>query len=325
MNSQKLVFNFLHVFTHEPILSHKRYLIKFYLLRRLRRILDNNEIKFPNVPTYGSLIKGWGILKNVQKIFELWAEMVDHCGLQPDDITLGCMIDACVSNGKGDHALHLFNTYRKTIKPNAIMFSTILKGFALERRATDALQFVKDNNVEMNEVSFNTLIDACCRSTVNMMSSAENLLEEMVAQNLKLDIITFGTMIKGYMAHGLVDHAILIYRKHFCASGSRGEISRGEASAPLVPNEVIFNTLLDGCVKNNRLEQALDLFHEIFTLTKNFRPSHFTLTIAIKLYGRLGKVERAMELVATWPKQYHIQLNNHVFTCLLSALLNNKW
>merc|ERR1712048_188593 len=121
-------------------------------------------------------------------------------------------------------------------------------------------------------------------------------------------------MIKGYMAHGLVDHAILIYRKHFC-----------EASAPLVPNEVIFNTLLDGCVKNNRLDQALDLFHEIFTLTKNFRPSHFTLTIAIKLYGRLGKVERAMELVATWPKQYHIQLNNHVFTCLLSALLNNKW
>ena len=163
-----------------------------------------------------------------------------------------------------------------------------------------------------------------------MMKEAERLLERMVEKNLKLDIITFGTIIKGYMSHGLVDHALAIYRKHFCEA---------DETTRLVPNEVIFNTLLDGCVKNNRLDLALNLFHEIISINEpgsqhsnyyrsqniNFAPSHFTLTIAIKMYGRLRAVEKAIELVKVWPRKYNIQLNNHVFTCLLSALLNNNW
>ncbi len=47
------------------------------------------------------------------------------------------------------------------------------------------------------------------------------------------------------MSHGQVDHALLIFRRHFCEA---------EEETRLIPNEVIFNTLLDGCVKNNRLE-----------------------------------------------------------------------
>ncbi|CAD7932158.1 unnamed protein product [Amoebophrya sp. A120] len=307
--------------------------------QRLKRILECNEIKFPNVPTYGSLLKGWGILKNLENVKKLWAEMVTTCGLQPDEITLGCMIDACVSNNQVNYALELFNSYKTILKPNPIMYSTLLKGFALERRAKEALGFVRENNVLMNEVSYNTLIDACCRSEENMMQNAEELIEEMLSKNLKLDIITFGTLIKGYMMHGLVDHGIQIYRKHFC----------NEETRMLKPNEVIFNTLLDGCVKNNKCEQALELFNEMIynqnyagqeingdankngnnTTTSKptccFTPSHFTLTIAIKMYGRLQKVDEALKLVEQWPVLYNISLNNHVFTCLLSALLNNKW
>ena len=33
--------------------------------------------------TYGSLIKGYGILNNIHMVEQLWREMVDHCGLAP--------------------------------------------------------------------------------------------------------------------------------------------------------------------------------------------------------------------------------------------------
>ena len=72
-------------------------------------------------------------------------------------------------------------------KANAIMHSTLLKGFALERRAKDALQFLREYPVEMNEVSFNTLLDAICRDPApDMMSDAEELVAEMVRRGLKV-------------------------------------------------------------------------------------------------------------------------------------------
>eukprot|EP00392_Amoebophrya_sp_AT5.2_P013366 g13484.t1 len=188
----------------------------------------------------------------------------------------------------------------------------------------------------------------------------------MLSKHLKLDIITFGTLIKGYMSHGLVDHGISIYRKHFWTSESATQAQGATSASPsdlpqlLKPNEVIFNTLLDGCVKNNRCDQALQLFNEITNpeggrggttgppgaagaaapapaptntktssssrlTTKFFTPSHFTLTICIKMYGRLEMVDDALQLVHDWPILYGITLNNHVFTCLLSALLSNHY
>jgi pentatricopeptide repeat protein len=63
------------------------------------------------------------------------------------------MIDACVSNNRLDYALELFNDYKfSVVQPNAIMYSTLLKGFALERRAEDALAFIDKHDVQMNEV-----------------------------------------------------------------------------------------------------------------------------------------------------------------------------
>ena len=37
--------------------------------KRLEKLLEENEgLKFPNVPTYGSLIKAFGILRNREKV-----------------------------------------------------------------------------------------------------------------------------------------------------------------------------------------------------------------------------------------------------------------
>lgn len=62
----------------------------------------------PNVHTYGSLIKSYGSLGKLQHCWRLWRELTTERGLVPDDVTLGCMLDALVKNGRAEDALAFF-------------------------------------------------------------------------------------------------------------------------------------------------------------------------------------------------------------------------
>jgi pentatricopeptide repeat protein len=53
-------------------------------------------------------------------------------------------------------------------------------------------------------------------------------------------------------------------------------------------------------------------------------PSNFTLTILIKMFGRIGNLQQAFLLVHELPKRYGFQINAHVYTCLMSACIANK-
>lgn len=51
--------------------------------------------------------------------------------LIPNSVTYGCLLDACVKNGKLDRALEVFNTLREdNIPMNTIIYTTLIKGFA---------------------------------------------------------------------------------------------------------------------------------------------------------------------------------------------------
>ena len=56
-----------------------------------------------SAPTYGSMIKAYGQAADVQRVQELWAEMLEK-GVKPTSITLGCLIEALVVNHKAQEA-----------------------------------------------------------------------------------------------------------------------------------------------------------------------------------------------------------------------------
>lgn len=88
-------------------------------------------------PTYGSMIKAYGQSGDLARVRELWREM-DVQGVKPTSITLGCMTEALVSNYKSDEAWELLNAQYSTEESkgfvNTVIYSTVLKGFAVERR-----------------------------------------------------------------------------------------------------------------------------------------------------------------------------------------------
>ncbi|CAK0824769.1 unnamed protein product [Prorocentrum cordatum] len=66
----------------------------------------------PSVHTYGSLIKACSNLKKVDQCQAFWREMEEVRGMDPNDIVLGCMLDALVCNGMVNDAVVLFNKWR---------------------------------------------------------------------------------------------------------------------------------------------------------------------------------------------------------------------
>merc|ERR1719191_1654556 len=62
-------------------------------------------------PTYGSMIKAYGRARDIERVRELWQEMRRR-HVAPTSITLGCMVDALVSNGMPDEAHDLVKEIR---------------------------------------------------------------------------------------------------------------------------------------------------------------------------------------------------------------------
>merc|ERR1719159_2230322 len=122
-----------------------------------------------SAPSYGSLIKAYAQVGDVKQMWALWREMGQR-EVKPTAVTLGCMIDALVTNSKVKDARELVNeVYAKEETRdliNTIIYSTILKGFAKEQDIKGVFLIfteMTERAIPCNVITYNTIIDACAR------------------------------------------------------------------------------------------------------------------------------------------------------------------
>ncbi|OEH79369.1 ppr repeat-containing protein [Cyclospora cayetanensis] len=283
----------------------------------------------------GLLLRQLGRLGKVRRCWEIWQEMVNtegkpsflylarplvgvplkpqqRGGLKPNAVSYGCILDALVSNGALDLALKLLADMKasnEAIRPNTVMYSTLIKGCAQSKQLDQALSLFEEMatfGVEVNTVTYNSLLDVCAR--VGAMDRAAALLDDMLKKGVQPDLITFSTIIKGYCAHGQMDKGLLLLK--------------AMKQKSISPDGVLYNSLLDGCVRAGRSSLCLELWREM--QARQIKPSNFTLSILIKLHGRMRQLPVAFELVKQLPKMYDFKLNAHVYTCLMAACIENR-
>jgi len=288
----------------ETCIWHKQY-------PRLKRVLQafTESGLRPSVPTYGSLIKASSALGEVDKCWFLWRQIVDERGMDPSDIVLGCMLDALVCNDCLEAAVDLLNHWKTRVQPNTVMYSTIIKGFALSRQAARAMEMWREMlqlNIPMNTVAYNALIDAQAR--VGAMDDVEILVKSMEPNGCTPDVITFSTIVKGYCVKGELHRAL--------------EVFQNIDHNGMVADAIIYNTILDGCIRHNNMQLADELVGHMASY--NITPSNFTLGILVKMYGRRGQLDKAFEIAVSLPKQFNFTPNSQVRTCLMCACVNNR-
>ena len=259
-----------------------------------------------------AFIKEQGKIGGVGNCWTIWNRLTSE-GHTPNEITLGCMVDALVSNRQVFSAEQLVRQWKERVPPNTVVYSTLIHGWAKvndAKKAQGIFSLMRHEGVPCNAVTYNCVIHACVR--VGDMEGAINLLHSMRGGShengciLKPDKFTYSTIIKGYCGKGEIEQALSLFD---------GMLKEG-----LSPDLVIYNTLLDGCVKRRHHEVCDKLLFEM-TQSWNIHPNSYTLSILIKRYGRQGDLIRAFELVEDLPKRYGFQANAHVWTCLISACI----
>jgi pentatricopeptide repeat protein len=97
--------------------------VKHRKLDRVSNIIDafQHSSLRASVHTYGSLIKACAILKRLEKCWQLWQDMTTSNSIEPNNIVLGCMLDALVCNSCVDDAVKLFNEWKTRVAPNTVM------------------------------------------------------------------------------------------------------------------------------------------------------------------------------------------------------------
>jgi len=279
-------------------------------LRRLQSLLSSfkSSALQPCVHTYGSLIKACSTLKQVDRCWELWHAMVDERALQPNEIVLGCMLDALVSNSNVEHAVTLFEKWKEVIPPNTVMYCTLIKGFANSRQAGRAMALWRemiDQGTPMNIVVYNSLIDSQAR--VGDMENVFQLVETMEPNGISPDAISYSTIVKGYCIKGDLDKAFEV----FCYMQSNNMVS----------DCIIYNTVLDGCTRHNRMDLADKILEDMDK--HNIKPSQFTLGILTKMYGRRRQLDKAFRVLEQATERHGLRPNAQAKMCLMNTCLHN--
>merc|ERR1719191_1653739 len=283
------------------------------LSQKLQQYAAKGGLAGLTAPTYGSMIKAYGRARDIERVRELWAEMRRR-NVRPTSITLGCMVDALVCNSQPEEALRLVEEVRDDVAMreilNTVIYSTLLKGFAQAKQPEKVQQVFEDmqaDGIACNTVSYNTMIDANART--GRMARCDELFKDMQAVGVQPDIITFSTLVKGYCMDGDIDKGFAVLKD--MTSRDRHE-----------PDEILYNSLLDGCAKQHRVDDALGLIESM--AKNNVRPSNFTLSILVKLLGRARRLNQAFQTVEDMCKRFDLQANIHVYTCLLYACFQNR-
>jgi pentatricopeptide repeat protein len=282
---------------------------------RLRKFSEMDGFRGLAVPTYGSMIKAHGQARDVEQVRVVWHEM-SKWQVRPTSKTLGCMVEALVMNNCSDEAWSLVRSIADDKDDealiNTVIYSTILKGFAMAKRS-DKLMALYDEmcakGIPGNTITYNTMLNAFAKS--GDMHKVPKLLEDMKAANPRVepDIVTYSTMVKGFCAAGDVDRAMKLLHE-LTEDGN------------VAPDEVMFNSLLDGCARQHRLDDALRLLDGM--KQAGVSPSNYTLSIMVKLLSRGKRLNQAFSMVKSVCQEYGFRANIQVYTCLIQGCLHNR-
>jgi len=283
------------------------------LAKKLQQLEGKEKILLNGSHTCGSLIKAYGHAKDMDGVWRCWKEMRSKL-IRPTSITLGCMVEAVVNNGDAEGAFDLIHQCLQDEQcrdaVNSILYCSVLKGFAREQRLQrvwDVYEEMRSRNMELSLIVFNTIIDACART--GHMDSLSKVLQDMKKHHVEPNIVTFSTIIKGHCQAGDVPRGFEVLKEMKRETG-------------LKPDEIMYNSLLDGCAKNNLFDEGHDLLREM--LKEGVPPSNFTLSIMVKLLNRARKIEQAFDLVHEVTRQYRFKPNVHVYTNLMQGCINSR-
>lgn len=281
--------------------------------QKLRQLHMEGNMPTTTSHTFGSLIKAYGYTKDIAGAWKCWRDMRSQ-HVKPTSITIGCMVEAVATNGDvdGGHELiqGLLNDDSTQSQVNSIIYGSVLKGYGRAGnmdRMWEVFSEMMCLGIKPSQSTFNALIDACARNST--MSKVPGLMDGMREHGFEPNLITYSSVIKGFCQQGDVQAALQT-------------LEELRKRPRVKADEIVYNTLIDGCSQDGLVETGEKLLHEMEA--EGICPSNYTLSSLVKLMGAAKRPDRALRIVETISKKYRLQPDVYVSNSLVKALLQSR-
>ena len=252
-------------------------------------------------------------------------EKMHKNGVAPDIVTYNCLLDMSFRLRQIIQSNKLYeeiNDFTSPVQPEIITFNILLKSCVREIKEnydncdfvdkifikiSNLLVDIKSKNLKFNDITYNTLIDAYAEG--GRMDKSWEFYNEMILNNFKPDLYTYATLIKGLKSTSYSD---VNFEKAFDIFNL---IKSGQCEG-LKIDEFIYNTVLDTCLRYNKIKLMEELFQEM--KNDNLMPTIVTYSIMIKAYGNAYELDKALDLFNELRKN-GIRPNDIVYGCLMNC------
>ncbi|KAM3698968.1 hypothetical protein ACJW31_06G226700 [Castanea mollissima] len=270
----------------------------------------------PDTFTFSFVLKACERVKDENKCREVHGTII-RCGYERDVVVCTNLVRSYVGNGFIGVAKKVFDdmSEKDLVSWNSMISCYSQAGFHYE--ALKVYDEMKNENVGLDGFTLVGLLSSCAH--VGALNVGVNLhriaCEEGFVKNVyvgnalidmyakcgclddafcvfdsmqKRDVFTWNSMIVGYGVHGHGDGAISFFRQMLMAG--------------VQPNSITFLGLLCGCSHQGLVEEGVEYFHMMNT-EFNLKPGIKHYGCMVDLFGRAGKLEKALDMIGTSPSQ----------------------
>ncbi|GLT47996.1 hypothetical protein SLA2020_216410 [Shorea laevis] len=270
----------------------------------------------PDTFTFSFTLKACERLKAQNKCQELHGSVIQS-GYESDVVVRTNLIRSYAANGLIKSARMVFDemTERDLVSWNAMISCYSQAG--LHHEALDMYTYMRNEGVEFDGFTLVGLFSSCahvgalnmgihlhqiaCQKEFTRNVYVANALIDMYAKcgNLedalcvfngmhKRDVFTWNSMIVGYGVHGHGDEVINFFKKMLVAG--------------VQPNSITFLGLLCGCSHQGLLKTGVEYFNMMSSMF-NIKHGIKHIGCMVDMYGRAGKLEKALEIIRSYPSK----------------------
>jgi pentatricopeptide repeat protein len=244
-----------------------------------------------DIITYTSLMEVFLAAKQPQRVFETFDELLSR-GLTPNLFTYECLVRSYASVRDYDGGLAVLAEMRERgISPLVHCYNILIRTAASEHshlpRALEMFDSMLALDIVPTPHSCHNLMNCCAK--VGALDRALHILEAMHRYRLA-DVTAYTIVIKAYITSNQIDRALELLKT-----------MRLERN--IVPDTMLYNTVIDGCRRHRRFSQGLALFDSM-----TVPPDSHSYTAAMWCATTVAKVRElwtSMERAGIVPNSHH--------------------
>ncbi|KAL7244925.1 hypothetical protein ACSBR2_000296 [Camellia fascicularis] len=252
----------------------------------------------PNVITWNVMIMGYMLSGDEDQAMDLFDRMEKDGNIKRDTASWNSLIAGYLQNGQKNKALGIFRKMQSLfVRPNSVTILSLLpacENLVAAKKVKEIHGCVLRRNLESDLSVANSLIDSYAKSG-NIIYS-RNIFDRMSTK----DIITWNTLIAGFVLHGCSRAALDLFDQM--------------KKAGFKPNRGTFVSIISAWGLAGMVDEGKRVFSSMIE-DYYVLPCMEHCLAMVNLLGRSGRLEEAIEFVENMP----IEPDFSVWSALLTA------